>query len=118
MGSVIKNRRPCLTVYKSGRITVMAWAMKALGLTPGDAINLWEESGVVYLYGIKNPPTSYRARLTGSNKIARLTCKCSSRQLAQYLLDRMGGDRCQIAGGEVKCIPAGQGMELILRNIC
>lgn len=118
MGSVIKNRRPCMTIYKSGRITVMSWTMKALGLEPGDAINLWEEGSGIYLYGIKNPPETYRARLSGSNKGARFTCKCSSRQLAQYILDKMGGDKCAVAGGEVKDIPVGKGLQLILRHIC
>ena len=102
----------------SGRITVMSWTMKALELEPGDVINLWEEGGEVYLYGIKNPSGNYRARLRGNNGSSRLTCRCFSRDLSRFILDKMGGDKCAVAGGDVKDIPVGKGLQLILRHIC
>lgn len=118
MPAVIKNRKPAMTVKAGGRIIVMAWATKALGLEPGDAINLWEEGSEVYLYGIKNPSDYYRARLYKSNKDSRISFKCCSSDLCRYILDKMGGDRCSVAGGEVKDIAVGKGLQLILRHIC
>ena len=107
-----------MTVKAGGRIIVMSWTMKALGLEPGDAINRGEEGGEVYLYGIKNPSDYYRARLYKNNKASQLTCKCCNSQLSRFILDKMGGDRCAVAGGEVKDIPVGKGLQLILRHIC
>lgn len=118
MGSVIKNRRPALTCYANGMITVPSWTMKALELEPGDAINLWEERGEVYLYGISHAPQSYRARLCPNNKASRLTCRCRSAELSRYILGKMGGERCAVAAGDVKEIPVGKGLQLILRHIC
>ena len=118
MGCVIRNRKPALVFYKDGRITVTSWTMKMLGLEQGDVINLWEQGGIVYLYGIKNPKGDYKARLRGNNKASVLTCRCFSAELSRYVLDKMGGDKCQVAGGEVKDIAVGKGLELILRNIC
>lgn len=118
MGCVIRNRKPALVFYADGRITVTAWAMKMLLLEPGDVINLWEEGNEVYLYGVKNPTGDYKARLRGNNKASKLTCRCFSTELSRYVLSRMGGDRCAVAGGEVKDIPVGKGLQLILRNIC
>ena len=95
-----------------------SWTMKVLGLEPGDAINLWEEGRGVFLYGIKNPQGDYKARLRGNNKASKRTCRCFSAELCRYILDQMGGDKCKVAGGEVKDITVGKGLELILRNIC
>ena len=117
MGSVIKSRKPALVFYKDGRITVTSWTMKVLGLEPGDAINLWYD-GEVYLYGIKNPKGNYKAILRGNNKASVHTCRCFSVELCRYVLDKMGGEKCQVAGGKVKDIAVGKGLELILRNIC
>lgn len=118
MGCVIRNRKPALVFYADGRITVTAWAMKMLNLEPGDVINLWEEGKDVYLYGIKNPTGYYKCRLRGNNKASVRTCRCFSAELSHYILDKMGGNKCQVAGGEVKDITVGKGLELILRNIC
>lgn len=117
MGSVIKNRKPALVFYANGKITVTSWAMKALDLEPGDVINLWEE-GEVYLYGVKNPAGNYRGRLRCNNKSSRHTCRCFSAELSHYILGKMGGDKCAVAGGEVKDIAVGKGLQLILRHIC
>jgi hypothetical protein len=118
MGSIIKSRRPAVTFYSSGKISVTSWTMKALGLEPGDAINLWEEGSEVYLYGIKNPAGNCKATLRCNNNASRHTCRCYSSELAHYILHRMGGDKCSIAAANVVDIPIGKGLQLILRHIC
>lgn len=84
-----QSRRPDITFFRDGRILMSASVTLALGLKPGDCINIAADNGEFYLFALPNPPCGRNiARVYPTKPNSNNFCANSVR-LTRRLLDML-----------------------------
>ena len=86
----IANIKPDIKFMTSGKISIMRRAYNALGIKPGDAINLTEIKGEIYMYVAQpNAGTHFKGRTYQSSHNC-MHLYVQWKEMAQYIINKDG----------------------------
>ncbi len=99
-------RRPDITFCRDGRILISATVASALGLQPGDGINIYAYNGEYYIYGVSNDGNYRYQSKVFRTKRGSSNFRASSVRLARRFLDACGiiAPRAAFAVGSPICL--------------